>query len=524
MRKFLNNKKQLIFLIAAFMSGFSVMVVELVAARVITPFVGSSVYTWTSVIGMVLLGLSIGSYLGGYLIDKYKSTKTLSWFFFLSSFSVCLIPFILKYISYFVLIDFSILSRVLLISLVLFLLPSVFLGCLYPSILKLYSKEIEHLGKKSGTISCLWSLGSISGTFLTGFYLVGAIGSSNIFFMIAGILFLLAFLFFVSSKQRTYKRFALFLALTTLILTNFCFIGARDENKKIIFNSESDYYKIAVVRGAVAGEVFKILFLDFGTHSAERIDGEDMDAYTAIYPVFSVFKNEIKDIFAIGGGSYTIAKNFSEFYENSNITVSEIDPEVTKTAEDFFDLAQYPIKTVIGDARVFLNENQTKYDIIFGDAYNSFISVPWHLTTYEFNELAKARLKEDGLYAVNFISAIEGENAAFFESMLATFKKTFNNFYIFAYGVERSVPQNIVLIGVNSENEISHSELIKKVIKIKNGKRLFYKIISKDSLKNAQQPQILTDNFAPVEKLMMPLINNHFNPYAKFFYSFTSLN
>jgi len=518
----IDNKKQIIFLIAAFMSGFSVMVVELVAARAIAPFVGSSVYTWTSVIGMVLLGLSVGSYAGGYLIDKYKSVNTLSWFFLLSAFFICLIPFILKYVPYFVFIELSILNRVLLISLVLFFLPSVFLGCLYPSILKLYSKEIKHLGKQSGIISCLWSLGSISGTFLTGFYFIGAIGTSNSFFIIAGTLFLLSFLLFAFSEEWPYKKVALFLTLTTLILSVFYFIGLERENNKIIFNSESDYYKITIVQGLFWGEPSKILFLDFDSHSVERIDGEDMDAYPAIYPVFSVFKNDIKDIFTIGGGSYTIAKSFSDFYVDSKVTVSEIDPEVTAAAENFFDLGKYPIKTVIGDGRVFLQENQIKYDLIYGDAYNSFISVPWHLTTFEFNELTKAHLKENGLYVVNFISSLEGENAEFFESMLETFKKTFNNFYIFAYGRNRIIPQNIVLIGLNSDSRISHNELIKKVIKIKNGQNLYHKIVSVDSLRDTSQAQILTDDFAPVEKLMRPLINNYFNSYSKLFYYFIS--
>lgn len=512
----LNNKKQFLLPIIAFMSGFCVMVVELTAARAVAPLIGSSVYTWTSIIGVILLGLSVGSYIGGYLIDRYKSIKILAGFIFLAAFFIGLIPFILKYVSYFVLVDASLVSKILIISTMLFFLPAVFLGCLSPTILKLYSEKIENIGKKSGIISSVWSLGSIVGTFLTGFYFTGVIGTSNSFFIISAILFLLSFLSFITSGKHLVKKYILFLPL--LLATFLCFAEVKTENDKVVFSSESNYYKINVADYSLGGEEARFLFLDFDSHSIENKNSENMTIYTAVPPIFSFFKDNIEEIFVIGGGSYKIAKNFSDFYKNAEITVSEIDPEVTKVAEEFFGLSKYSIKTVIGDARINLETIDKKYDIIFGDAYNSFISVPWYMTTFEFNELTKSRLKEEGIYAVNFLSSIEGNNQ-FFESMLETFKKTFNNFYILAYGVNKKDPQNIILIGVNSNEEISHTELINSVKKIKNGENLWNKIVPQNSLEKNQSASILTDDFAPVEKLMTPLINDYFELYSKFFYS-----
>lgn len=516
-------KKQNLLLLASFASGFSIMTIEFASARIITPFIGASVFTWTSVIGIMLFGLSIGSYIGGYIIDKHKYENTLSFFLFLSSFSIAVVPFVANKSPFFVSLDLSILNTAVLISFVLFFTPSLFLGLLYPAILKLYSKNIENLGKQYGIVSVFFTFGSILGTFLTGFYFIGKIGSSNTFFTVSVVLFIFAVLFLLLNERSL--KYIIFIFITTFLLILVFFLFGWIKNKKdngdIVFSKETNYYKINVIDSFLGSLKSKILFLDIDSHSAEALNGEDLPFYTNIYPVFSVFNKNIKKIFVIGGGSYSIAKNFSKFYKNSDVLVSEIDPEVTKTAEIFFNLKQYPVNTVSEDGRIYLQKTKEKYDLIFGDAYNSFISVPWHLSTFEFNELAKSHLKENGIYAVNFMSALGGENANFFKSMISTFEKTFDNFYVFAYGTTEKSPQNIILVGVNSNNKIEYQELVGKITEIKNGKFLSKKIIPSESLKkNDDDTLVLTDDFAPVELLMQPLINNYFHDYSKFYYSF----
>jgi predicted membrane-bound spermidine synthase len=514
-------RKQYLLLLVSFVAGFSIMTFEFTSARIITPFIGASVFTWTSVIGMILFGLSTGSYIGGYFIDKYKKENVLSFFLFLSSFSVAVVPFFANKSPYFVSLDLSILITAVLISFVLFFTPSLFLGLLYPAILKLYLRDIENLGKQYGVVSIFFTFGSILGTFLTGFYFIGKIGSSNTFFTISVVLFIFAVLFLFLNKHSLKYLIIIFTMAICLLLIIFCFnwIKNKNGNGNMVFSKETDYYKIKVVDRLLNFSNSRILFLDFDSHSVESKNREDLPVYTNIYPVFSVFNEKIKNIFVIGGGSYSIAKNFSKFYANSEVLVSELDPEVTKTAENFFNLKQYPISTISDDGRVYFQKTSKKYDLIFGDAYNSFISVPWHLSTLEFNELAKSHLKENGIYAVNFISALNGENSDFFKSMVGTFKKTFNNFYIFAYGATEEQPQSIILVGVNSNNKIEYQELAKKIYGIKNGEFLSRKIVQNELFKNSSDALILRDDFSPVESLMQPLINNYFKYYSTFYYS-----
>ena len=201
-------------------------------------------------------------------------------------------------------------------------------------------------------------------------------------------------------------------------------------------------------------------------------------------------------------------KHFKNYYKDTDVSVVELDPEMISVGNAFFDLEKYNIKTIVGDAKVVINKNEEKYDVIFGDAYNSFISVPWYLLTKEWNDEVKNKLKENGIYAVNFIGSISETKSLFANSVLNTFKISFPNFYVFAFGVKPEYTQNIVLVGINGELPLSDTELRQKLLLGENS-FLAKKIISAESFKEPA-PVILTDNFSPVEKLMEPTIKSFF--------------
>ena len=144
--------------------------------------------------------------------------------------------------------------------------------------------------------------------------------------------------------------------------------------------------------------------------------------------------------------------------------------------------------------------------MIFGDAYNSFISLPWHLTTVEFNDLVKGHLKNGGIYVVNFISALKLGDSLFFQSMLKTFRLSFPNVYIFVFGDVAFMPQNVILVGVNSDEKINLSNI---------DDDFFQKYRTADNF-SVDDGLVLRDNFAPLERLMSPLIRDYFSSYARF--------
>lgn len=488
------------------------MSVELIAARIIAPIIGSSVFTWTSVIGIILFGISIGNYFGGRLIDKNPSEKLLARLLILASLFIVFIPLLAKFAPLIVLWQISLIFKILIISSILFLAPAIFLGAIYPAALKLYIRQTENIGEKAGLLSALGALGSILGTFLTGFFFVGFIGSASSLYILSLILLI--------SSQWFGKYFSKDFWLASIFISILIFAHYYFDFKKnnIIFETESNYYKIRIVDGKVKNTLARILFLDFDSHSAESLNNEKIGTYQEIASLFKAFKNKFENILVIGGGSYNLPKNFSNLYK-SEITVVEIDSAVTDAAKKFFNLNSYPINTVNADGRLYLTTNEKTYDFIFGDAFNSFISIPWHLATQEANDLVKKRLNAGGIYALNFMSGLSGENGAWFESVAKTFSQTFPNYYAVYFSENGNLVQNIILIGVNSEEKIDENKIKEKIFKlaIESGGRINLNYKYKPKL--PPNSLILRDDFAPAERLIAPLIGNYINPYSSWFYS-----
>lgn len=497
--------KQILYIISSFVAGFSLMTIELISSRIMAPIIGSSVYTWTSVIGITLLGLAIGSYFGGKIADRIETDRPLPLAFLISAVLVAIIPTLTQYTDFIVNLSNSILKLNLLLSIYLFLLPTCAIGLIQPMILKKYADDFSKISSKYGILSAVWSIGSVLGVFSTGFFFISNIGSRETLWLMSIVLFLVGIIFIKKDK----KLFLLFLA-TAMILPAMIYTTQQNTiNKKIIYQKETSYYnaKVADINLPVIGES-RVLFLDFDSHSVESKQVSEY-LYPEIYPVFASLKDNIEKILTIGAGAYTMPKYFKNYYKNAEISVIEIDEEMINIGNTFFDLKKYDVKTIVGDAKVVIKKNQEKYDVIFGDAYNSFISVPWYLLTKEWNEEIKQKLNKNGIYAINFIGTIAGEKSKFTESVLNTFKNTFPNFYIFGFGSYAEGMQNIVLIGINGDLPINEKDLARKLALGKNS-FLADKIIPVEFFEKSTS-KILTNNFSPTEKLMAPIIENYFS-------------
>jgi MFS family permease len=195
--------------IAAALAGFCVMVIELTATRLLAPYVGSSLYTWTSAIGILLAGMAVGNYFGGRIIDVYPVRRTLGLFFIAAAVTTLVIPMLAYFSPVIALSQLPLIYIVLTLSMLLFFIPAVCFGTLYPAIMRLYVEQVSSTGERSGQISAAWTVGSIIGTFLTGFYFVGHWGSTMTVMIVSIMLLLTGFYF-----HRVRTRF--FLMITVL--------------------------------------------------------------------------------------------------------------------------------------------------------------------------------------------------------------------------------------------------------------------------------------------------------------------
>jgi len=190
-------------LLIVFMASCCTMVLELVAGRILAPFIGVSLYTWTSIIGVCLAGISAGNFLGGVLADKAGSRRTLGLILLGGGlFSLIILPLAAMDLTNVVpkegpfgARDFWLITRIVVVTALLFLPPTLILGMVSPIVIKLALTDLRETGSIAGKIYAFSTVGSIVGTFLTGFYLVSAFGTRNIILGVAVILIVMAFVF-----------------------------------------------------------------------------------------------------------------------------------------------------------------------------------------------------------------------------------------------------------------------------------------------------------------------------------------
>ena len=180
--------------VVVFISSFCALVIELVAGRILAPHVGVSLYTWTSIIGVVLAGISLGAYLGGKIADRYPQLATLGWLLFLSgvcAFAISPMIHLVGGARFYT----PLMIQILIITSIVFFLPSCLLGMISPVVVKLALQNLERTGNIVGRIYAFSTLGSILGTFATGFFLISWMGTRSVLFATGAILVLCAPLF-----------------------------------------------------------------------------------------------------------------------------------------------------------------------------------------------------------------------------------------------------------------------------------------------------------------------------------------
>jgi spermidine synthase len=485
-------------ILIVFLSNFCILVIELVAGRMMAPLVGVSLYTWTSIIGVILAGISLGNYLGGKIADRYASRRTLAFFFILSALGSATILLSVEWVIPLSNLELPIIINVLVVFTVVFLLPATILGTIGPIVVKLTLDDLNKTGNVVGKISAAGTAGSIAGTFATGFFLISAFGTRVIIWVIAGSLLLIGVLIGLTTPGR--QRY-----LTGLLLL--AFLGASGlvwQQGWLSSNCvrETDYFCIKVRIDPEDDDV-RILTLDRLVHSYVYLNEPTRlrYGYEQIYAdsLAIILPNEepISALF-IGGGGYTFPHYIEVVRPASRIDVIEIDPGVTDIAHAYFGLpADTTINSYNEDARRFISGLPPTeiYDLIVGDAFNDF-SVPYHLTTLEFNQLIDDHLTGRGIYMINIV---DGQQGNFSRAYIHTLRQTFRYVHAapVAGGLGELRRQTIVIIA--SQNPLD--EFIRQPA-------LESHFISSDDLTaylEAETPLTLTDDYVPVDNLLAPV-------------------
>jgi len=533
--------------IVVFIASFCTLVIELVAGRIMAPYVGVSLYTWTSIIGVVLAGISIGAYSGGLIADRYPRPSTLGWLLFLSglgAFSISPLTNLIGGAQF----QTSLMMRILLITTIIFFVPSCLLGMISPVVVKLTLNNLEKTGNIVGKIYAFSTLGSILGTFATGFFLISWMGTRHILFTMGIILIICSPIFGgFFSRKKTVALFLLFLSLLLIlpvavlygyvaiwpgevslppspihsIETLYGYAFKPDLDEETYFFKESDYYTIKLKRSIRGnnGNSLESLVLDHLVHSYTDLkdplylEYEYIRMYEEIVRWQSSKRKSFKVLF-LGGGGYTFPRFIEVKYPKAEIDVVEIDPEITQVVQNYLGISKESrIRSFNEDGRWFVMHCKEKgsYDFIIGDAFND-LSIPYHLTTKEFTMQLKSLLKPDGLLLANVIDSFK--KGAFMPSYIRTLEEVFGKGNVHLLTLSSDY-ENIGIsthVVVASPQRLDMNDFI-TALKGKGEEEMTSHVTPQEQLQQYLKERhsvLLTDDYVPVDNLIAPIFEERF--------------
>ena len=472
------------------------MAIEILAARILAPYFGSSLLTWTCVIGVILAALSAGYYLGGMLADKKHSVAQFASIILLAGIFTAAIPLFSAYTKN--LFQYGPLAGPLLASLFIFAVPNILLGMVSPYAIKLNTHALARVGSSAGSLYALSTVGSIVGTFATGFYLIPSFGVRAILLATSLLLMLLPLL--LLGRRALPAAFASMLAVLLISSLSWAQLSSA---RSVLYEADSPYYHVRVVQEE--GSSTRLLYLDRQLASGKHMGSEIFfSKYMACTQFVFLLRPDAQDVLFIGlGGGMEPAYAYDN-YAAASIDVFELDPQLVEVSKTYFGFSEAEsLHVLIGDARTALAASSSEYDVIRVDVFNSHDSIPFHLTTTEAVQEMKAHLRPGGFVATNIISAVEGPASDFFRAEYKTYKANFR--YVAAIAIAPQMPeeaQNILLIGTDS------GELTRGQLAALAGDDAQLMQCADGLLASAPETDdvpVLTDDYAPVEAMLAKL-------------------
>ncbi len=492
-----------------FICGASVMILELAGMRIITPFLGSSFIVWTCTIGIIMISLSIGYYLGGKFSDKNPTEIKLSFFITLAALYILIIGAVgFKFLEC---ISSDLGSNLYFISifsaLIIFTVPSIFLGMVSPYVIKiaLDKNNTSDSGNIIGQLYAISTIGSIFGTFLSGFFLIIFFGVDTILFALSSIL-AFASLLLVINKFNKRINLILLTAQFLILAFSFFFIYIYKLNNKQLFDnavySKTTPYQYVWISktfySAINSNILCLTSYKWWCHSTKvenDINNESLFNYVQLFYKFYELKNKKNNILMLGGAGCTLAsKILSKSYNNINFDIVEIDKDTKDIATKYFNIPDDKrLHFYFEDARTFLNRESKKhnktYDIIYFDIFKEDL-IPFNLLTQESFTNIKNLMNNNAILCINIaINKKKFDGIEYLNQIYTQLKSVFPEVRCYSeYKIEPNQQiYNIVICAFKNSTDINSLE-IKQTMEENE-----YKDVNITN-------KLFTDKYAPIEK------------------------
>lgn len=482
--------------VVVFTGGAGTLATEIAASRLLAPYFGSSTIVWANIIGLILVYLSVGYWLGGKLADRRPEPRLLGGLILVAALTIAGTPFVARPILDLALAGLDAVSVGAVVgsffaALGLFAVPVTLLGMVAPFAIRLALENVGEAGTVAGRLYALSTVGSIVGTFLSAIVTIPFLGTQRTMLGAAALLVLAAALLLGTRWQ------LLTLAAAALLLIP---PGSIKASEGLVFETESAYQYIQIVErsdGSRALHLNEGIAVHSVWHPESVLTGGVWDTFLLVPPLLD---SPPESMLVIGNAGGTVARAFGELYPSVEIDGVEIDPEVSAAARRYMGLGDNPRLDVISaDGRPYLELTDETYDIVVVDAYHQPY-IPFHLATTEFFEAVREHLNPGGIVALNVASVPEDDvlSEAVGSTLLAVFPQAWRwkplRFNELMLGLDRSLAREALADRVRAAPSAVASLV-----------PLFQEGV--EPVRSTDEP--LTDDRAPVEWLTDRMIVEH---------------
>ena len=498
----------------AFITGAVVMALEILGSRLLAPVFGNSLFVWGALIGVILAAMSSGYATGGWLADRYPGGTVLTGLLLGSG----AWTFLLAWKGHPVMFAVSgwiqdprwgpcVAAAILLAP------PAFGLSGALPALLRLSIPDMGHLGRHTGGMIAVSTVGSLVGTWGTAFYLLSWLGSMTLVAVLGAVQVLLGLLWWwrtIAQRASVVPRTVSSAALAIVGLgLGWMALHPDLVLPQPVYQEDSPYQQIRV-RDT---DLRRYLILDRTFHAVMwRVDPVELFLpYSQMMMAALALSPDAHRGLILGHGGASLAKWLAKYWPDLELDLVEVDPSVVQAAEQYFGYVP-PVRhhVFVKDARAFLRTTDQRYDIIWVDVFARQL-IPFHVTTQEFFSEVRSHLTADGVLAVNLSSTGDGSDRLRTHAVVSTLRSVFP--VIESFGVKGPLrttgpeAENLIFFAGTPVSMLRQPGFADRVARLIAERRLPFEVQSLLSTrKESEWPQgvILTDDYAPFDLLMAP--------------------
>jgi spermidine synthase len=482
--------------VVVFAGGAGTLATEIAASRLLAPYFGSSTIVWANIIGLILVYLSLGYWLGGKVADRRPDARVLGGMMVVAAAAIAVTPFVARPVLDVAVRGLDAVSVGAVVgsffaALALFAVPVTLLGAVSPFAIRLALEDVTEAGTVAGRLYALSTVGSILGTFLSAIVTIPLLGTQRTMLGSAALIVLAAALLLGARWQ------LLTVAAAALLFVPAATIKA---SAGLLYETESSYQYIQIVE---RGDGSRALRLNEGVavhsvwHRDSVLTGGVWDTFLLVPPLLD---RPVANMLVIGNAGGTIARAYGELYPDVAIDGVEIDPEVSEAARRYMGLGDNPrLDVITADGRPYLELTDETYDVVVVDAYHQPY-IPFYLATKEFFQAVREHLRPGGIVALN-VASVPGDDRlsrAVGSTLLAAFPEAWR---------WKPLRFNELMLGL--DRPTTPAELRDRVAGAPPAVASLVPLFREGLEPVAQVERPLTDDLAPVEWLTDRMIVEH---------------